>query len=106
MLKTREETVVTNLGGGVVRRVCLSAGKLMSVEFSFEKDALLPMHSHPHEQVGYIVSGEYELTVGGETRILQAGDSYYAPPDVVHGAKVREAGKVLDVFCPPREDYL
>lgn len=106
MLKQSSENASINLGGGIVRRMCLSAGKLMSVEFSFEKDALLPMHSHPHEQIGYIVSGVFELTVGDETRTLKAGDTYYAPPGTVHGAKVLESGKVLDVFCPPREDYL
>ncbi len=106
MLKQCSETTSIGLGGGIVRRMCLCAGKLMSVEFSFEKDALLPMHNHPHEQIGYIVRGVYELTVGDETRTLKAGDTYYAPPGVMHGAKVIEAGKVIDVFCPPREDYL
>ena len=46
------------------------------------------------------------LTVADEAHDLQAGDSYYIPGDVAHAATVSEDSLVVDVFCPPREDYL
>ena len=63
-------------------------------------------HQHPHEQSGYVISGRYELTVGDEKYDLKAGDSYAIPGNQMHSFKVIEAGEVVDVFTPPREDYL
>jgi len=47
-----------------------------------------------------------QLTVGDEARTYRAGDSYYIPGDVPHSAVAPEGAVVVDVFCPPREDYL
>lgn len=63
-------------------------------------------HQHPHEQSGYVISGRYELTVGSEKYELSAGDSYSIPGNQIHSFKVIEAGEVVDVFTPIREDYL
>lgn len=63
-------------------------------------------HRHPHEQCGYVISGKYELMVEGETWTLSSGDSYAIPGNKRHSFKVLEAGEVVDVFTPPREDYL
>lgn len=63
-------------------------------------------HQHPHEQSGYVISGKYELTVGDEKYELNAGDTYSIPGNQVHSFNVIEGGEVVDVFTPPREDYL
>ena len=63
-------------------------------------------HRHPHEQSGYVISGKYELTVCDEVFQLASGDSYSIPGDTVHSFRVIEGGEVVDVFTPPREDYL
>lgn len=63
-------------------------------------------HSHPHEQCGYVVSGEYELVVSGEKWLLHSGDSYAIPGNTPHSFRVLCAGEVVDVFTPQREDYL
>ncbi len=63
-------------------------------------------HQHPHEQSGYVISGRYELTIGSESYELQTGDSYSIPGNQTHSFKVIEAGEVVDVFTPIREDYL
>lgn len=60
-------------------------GGLMAVENRFEKGAVAPNHTHFHEQTVYIVSGEFEFFLNGETRIMKAGDSLYASPDAEHG---------------------
>ena len=63
-------------------------------------------HTHPHEQSGYVISGQYHMTVDGQEYELNPGDSYAIPGNVPHSFKVMEAGEVIDVFTPVREDYL
>mgnify|MGYP002747398178 CR=1 FL=1 len=63
-------------------------------------------HQHPNEQSGYVISGRYELTIGNKMYELTVGDTYSIPGNQVHSFKVIEAGEVVDVFTPPRKDYL
>ena len=66
----------------------------------------VPMHSHPHEQAGIVLEGEYEMTIGGETRLLKPGDAYVIPGGVEHALKGLDGKAVaLDIFSPPREEY-
>jgi len=69
-----------------------------------EGDRVAP-HSHPNEQAGYVVSAHIRLTAAGETHDLRPGDSYVIPAEVEHSVEVVDAGEVIDVFTPPREDY-
>lgn len=63
-------------------------------------------HTHPHEQCGYVISGEYLMTVEDQEYILHPGDSYAVPGNVPHSFQVLKAGEVIDVFTPHRKDYL
>lgn len=63
-------------------------------------------HSHPNEQSGYVISGRYRLVVEGEETVIEAGDSYVVPEGVEHELEALESGEVIDVFVPPREEYL
>ena len=63
-------------------------------------------HTHPQEQCGYVISGKYLMTIKENEFILEAGDSYAIPGNMPHSFKVLEAGEVVDVFTPQREDYL
>ena len=85
----------------------LAAGKhTMVTRMRYESGAQIPGHHHPNEQAGYVISGRVRIRFGEYDEILEAGDTYVIPKDVVHTFDVFEAGEVLDVFCPPREDYL
>jgi quercetin dioxygenase-like cupin family protein len=95
-----------DLRQGVSRKIVAAGGKIMAVEVYFAKGAIGALHSHPHEQVSYVVNGSFEATIGSETTILRTGDSYYVPPDQVHGVVALEDGLLLDVFTPQREDFL
>ena len=66
----------------------------------------LPEHSHHHEQVASVVEGTYELTVDGETKQLKAGEIAVIPSNVPHSGMAITDCKLMDVFCPVREDYL
>ncbi len=96
-----------DLGGGVVRKILSYSENLMTVELRFEKGAIGAKHSHPHEQIGYIVSGRLLYQEEGcEDKILQTGDTYYVKPNAVHGVEVLEDTKLLDIFTPMRKDFV
>jgi len=91
---------------GLDRRTLGCDERAMIAEFRARAGVEIPQHSHPHEQVGYVVSGEVELTIGGETACCGPGDSYAIPGDVPHSARFLSECVVIDCFSPPREDYL
>lgn len=70
-----------------------------------EAGAVLPQHAHVHEQVTNMLSGQLEMTVGGETKVCLAGDVVIIPSQVPHSAKALTACELIDVFQPVREDY-
>ena len=90
-----------------IRRKTLSYGAatLMS-EFRLQAGSPLPIHEHPQEQTGYLVSGRLRLTIGEETREVGPGDSWSIPGGVAHGAETLEDAVAVEVFSPLREDYL
>jgi quercetin dioxygenase-like cupin family protein len=73
--------------------------------WDIEEGALLPDHSHPHEQVANVMEGKLQLIVDGEENILTPGQVFVIPSNVAHGGKALTACKVIDVFYPVREDY-
>ena len=78
----------------------------MMVEFRLEAGANLPRHSHPHEQTGYLVSGQMDLTIGDIVHKVAAGDSWCIPGDVEHNAVAHADSVAIEVFSPVRDDYL
>ncbi len=91
---------------GVQRQVMGYDGQLMLVKVKFEQGAIGAPHSHYHSQSSYIASGKFEMTIGGEKRILSAGDAFYVAPDTVHGLVCLEAGVVVDTFSPMRATFI
>jgi quercetin dioxygenase-like cupin family protein len=92
------------LEGFTMRSV--TGGKLMANWVTIEPNREMPRHQHPHEQLGIMLEGALELTIGDETRIIRAGDAYTIPPNLPHHARTGEEGcLVLDIFTPPREGY-
>ncbi len=90
---------------GVWRRTLRYGERVMLAHFTLEEGAIIPPHSHPHEQVGYVIKGEVAMTIADETYSLRGGDSYLAPANVEHSAKAIKRSVVIDAFSPPREDY-
>ena len=75
------------------------------IYWEIDEGAVLPRHSHPHEQVLHLLAGQYELGVGGDTRVLTAGSVTIIPSDVEHGGRALTPCRIMDAFCPVREDY-
>ncbi len=90
---------------GLTRKTLAQSQLMMICEFTFNAHVEVPIHTHPHEQVGYVVKGRVEMTIAGEKFELSQGDSYYAPGNVPHGAQTLEPTIIVDTFSPPREDY-
>jgi len=91
---------------GITRKILAHSDNLMVCELIFAKGAVGVLHSHPHEQCTYIISGKFEFDIEGKKCILGAGDSTYKQPDIIHGAVCLEEGKLLDIFTPTRKDFL
>ena len=106
MFVKNSDIALTNLGGGVSRKILSYNKELMSVEVRFEKGAVGAMHTHPHVQISYVLEGKFEATIGDETKIISKGDTYITEPDVPHGVVCLEAGALLDIFTPMREDFI
>lgn len=94
------------LGGGVSRQFLGFDNQIMMVKVNFEKGSIGSMHQHFHTQATYCASGKFEFTIGDEKKIVNAGDGVYIEPNILHGALCLEAGVLIDVFSPVREDFL
>ncbi len=95
-----------DLGGGVSRKIMGWDNQIMMVIVRFEKGAVGSPHQHFQTQTTYVTSGKFEFTVDGEKQIVEAGDGLYIAPNLIHGAVCQEAGILIDVFSPVREDFL
>lgn len=93
-------------GEGVVRRVLAYSKDLMCVENTFQEGAVGSLHHHPHTQITYVVSGEFEFEIDGVKKMVKAGDTMLKTNDVVHGCVCKKAGVLLDIFNPMREDFV
>jgi quercetin dioxygenase-like cupin family protein len=91
---------------GVRLKALVHGDKTMLAEFVMRKGKSVPSHKHPHEQTGYLVSGHIRLAIGEEVFEARSGDSWCIPGDVEHSALVVEDAVAIEVFSPPREDYL
>jgi quercetin dioxygenase-like cupin family protein len=91
---------------GLKRRVLAYNDKLFLVEHEMVKGWIGTVHSHPHEQVVYVVHGHLKITCQGKTVDLRAGDTFVVRGGLEHGASAIEDSRVVDVFTPWREDYI
>ena len=105
LFRKREQLAPVEAAPGAVRRTMAVGDRTLLVEWQMQKGASIPLHQHEHEQIGYLVSGSIDMTVGEETRRLGPGDGYVAPSGLAHGALAHEDSRIVDVFSPVREDY-
>jgi len=89
----------------ITRRV-LTGEQGMIVWWSMKAGAHAAAHRHPHEQIFWVISGRMDFRLGDEKRTCVAGDVGVIPGGVEHEAWFPENTEVIDVFAPPREDFL
>jgi quercetin dioxygenase-like cupin family protein len=90
---------------GMVRQVLAHNQQLMLIRHFFEKGWVGTRHSHPHEQLVYIVSGKVHVDIDGRIFDVVAGESFVVDGGVEHQAWALEDSEVLDIFTPVRDDY-
>ena len=91
---------------GMKRKIMAWDDRLMLVRVEFETGGVGALHTHPHTQITHVERGAFEVEISGEKKVLRAGDVFYVPPHAIHGAVCLEAGVLIDVFSPMREDFI
>jgi quercetin dioxygenase-like cupin family protein len=100
-----EEREDKELFPGVRSKTFWGENMLLSV-LEMDPHIHVPLHSHPHEQSGTVFEGEFEMTIGGETKTMRPGDTYLIPGGVEHSVTIGDKlVKALDIFSPVREEY-
>jgi quercetin dioxygenase-like cupin family protein len=91
---------------GIVRKTLVWGQHTLATEFRMQAGSTLPLHRHPYEQTGYLVSGRMRLVIDGEVCEAAAGASWCVPADALHGAEVLADSVAIEIFSPVRPDYL
>lgn len=91
---------------GVERKILAYADEMMCVENHFKEGAIGAMHHHPHTQITYVVSGQFEFTIDGEKKIVNPGDTLLKRNSIEHGCICLKEGILLDIFNPMREEFV
>jgi len=95
---------VEQIPGGF-RRVLADGDEMMVIEWHMNPGVNVPLHAHPHEQSGYVISGEMLFTVDGVEQAVTPGTGYSIPGNLAHSARFEQTSVLIDIFSPPREDY-
>lgn len=106
MFTTTDSSGYRTLLEGVRMKTLVHGEHTLMTEFHLAEGASIPLHRHPYEQTGYLVSGRLSFVVEGEQMEAGPGDSWNLAADVEHSADVLEDSVVVEVFSPVREDYL
>jgi len=99
--RVEEEQLNPQLG-----RKMIHGRNITVARISLRKGAVVPTHSHPNEQISMLERGEVRFVLSGEERILRAGDVLVIPPDAPHMVEALEDSLAVDLFSPPREDWI
>ena len=103
---TKNENAKNRQFKGVSFDVLAMGQKSMVTRMNYKVGNNVPLHSHPNEQSGYVISGKHRIGYQNISEILNPGDSYSISENIEHSWEVIEDGEVIDVFTPPRQDYL
>ncbi|MGD0115516.1 MAG: cupin domain-containing protein [Dehalococcoidia bacterium] len=106
VFRANSEATLVEMLPGIVRRTLACGERTMLCEFTLTKGSVLPAHSHEHEQTGYVARGRLLFSIADEERELVAGDGYVIPSGVEHAVTALEDSIAIDVFSPPRKEYL
>lgn len=91
---------------GIEIKTLVYGDKTLLTRFHLKKGVQLPLHSHPHEQTGFLVSGKMKLFIDHEEFFTEPGDSWCVAGGLEHRAEILEDSVAIEVFSPVREEYL
>jgi quercetin dioxygenase-like cupin family protein len=91
---------------GIEMKTLVYGENSLLTRFHLKKGSILPRHSHPQEQTGFMVSGKMTLFIDGEAFLAEPGDTWSIKGNIEHWAEIIEDSVAIEVFSPLREDYL
>ena len=97
---------VENMAAGIKRQILGYQQNLMVVKVFFEEGRVAERHSHPHQQIGHVLQGKFEVEINGRRQVLDTGDSFIVAANLPHSATCLKEGIIIDTFSPAREDFL
>lgn len=106
MFLSKENLSWEGVGEGIQRQIMGYDDNIMMVKVAFTAGSIGYEHKHPHVQTTYVESGTFDFTIDGIKKRVTAGDALLMPPNTLHSAVCIEAGVLIDVFSPIREDFL
>ena len=106
ILPNKSDSRVTEPEPGLQREVLVHSPAMMLVRHVMKKGWEGVAHSHPHQQLVYVISGCIRVTADGTSMEASTGDNFIVASNVTHQALALEDSVVLDIFAPAREDYL
>ena len=101
-----QDAMLQPLGNGVSRKVLATLPEQMVVEVRFEQGGVGAVHTHPHTQCTYVREGEFRFTILDTSYTVCTGDTLAFAPNEPHGCICLQAGILVDIFTPMREDFL
>jgi quercetin dioxygenase-like cupin family protein len=105
MIYKNSNTEFITVKGGLKYKTLVHSDKTHMIKVTADKGAILD-HSHPHEQTGYLLEGHLKLTIDNSVSDILPGDAWAIPGNTHHRAEILENSIIIEVFTPPREDYL
>ncbi len=106
MFAKRDSAGYSNPLPGIRMKTVSYGEKTLMAEIHLDAASVLPRHSHPYEQTGYLVKGHMRLSIGDAEHDVAPGDAWCIASGVEHGAQVIGDSVAVEVFSPVREDYL
>jgi len=90
----------------LIDRQFVAGDRSMLARIVLRKGAIVPMHSHDNEQITYVLEGALKFVIEGKDVVVRSGEILVIPSNLPHGAEALEDTVDLDIFCPPREDWI
>ena len=104
--KYNQDVEKISCGEGIERKILAYTDELMCVENYFKEGAIGALHQHPHTQITYVVSGQFEFEIDGVKKVVNPGDTMLKKDGVIHGCVCLKEGILLDIFTPMRKDFV
>jgi quercetin dioxygenase-like cupin family protein len=104
MIIRKDEDAGRDLGGGIFMKKLGCGVNMNALHWDMEDGSEIPMHSHPYEQFGYVISGGFIITIDDFVTEIKAGDAYYIPPNAMHTFRAVGKTEAIDAFSPIKTD--
>jgi quercetin dioxygenase-like cupin family protein len=90
----------------LIDRQFVAGDRSMLARIILRKGSIVPLHSHDNEQITYVLEGALKFVIEGKDLIVRSGEVLVIPSNLPHSAEAMEDTVDLDIFCPPREDWI